>query len=97
MEELEISGAMYTKAGSGRKNQKRVTQANSRAQKKFKEARQKIRQAKLVEEARLKALEGVTYESAAFNEESLSESGKRKRKAGKNISTKGKSKLPRKE
>ena len=61
---LEIPAAFYTKAGSGRKNEKRVKQANRRVQKKFKAARQKIRQAKLVEEARLKALEGVTYESA---------------------------------
>ena len=55
MKELEISGGYYTKAGSGRNNKKRVKQANARAQKRFKETRQKIRQAKLVEEARLKA------------------------------------------
>jgi hypothetical protein len=48
MKELEISAGFYTKTGSGRKNDKRVKQANARAQKKFKEARQKIRQAKLV-------------------------------------------------
>jgi hypothetical protein len=33
----------------------------------------------LVEEARLKALEGVTYESAAFNEDNFNGSRKRKR------------------
>jgi hypothetical protein len=49
MKELEMSAGFYTKTGSGRKNDKRVKQANARAQKKFKEARQKIQQAKLVE------------------------------------------------
>ena len=44
MEELEIPAAFYTKAGR-RKNKKRAKQANMRAKKKFKEARQKIRQA----------------------------------------------------
>ena len=61
-----------------RKNDKRVKQANARAQNKFKEARQMIRQAKLVEE--LKALDGVSYESTAFNEDCLN--GSRKRKTG---------------
>ena len=73
-----------------------MKQVNTRAQKKFEEARQKIRKAKLVEEARLKGLDGVTHESAAFNEESLTDLGKRKRKAGKSDARKGKSKLPRK-
>jgi hypothetical protein len=52
LKELEISPGFYTK--TGRKNDKRVKQANAEAQKKFKKARQKIRQAKLVEEVRLK-------------------------------------------
>ncbi|CAB3996136.1 Hypothetical predicted protein [Paramuricea clavata] len=95
MKELEISGGYYTKAGSGKKNKKRVKQANARAQKKFKEARQKIRQAKLVEEARLKALEGVTYQSAAFNEDNFN--GSRKRKTDKTTPKEGKSKQTRKE
>ena len=96
MKELEIPAAFYTKAGSGRKNEKRVKQANRRVQKKFKAGRQKIRQAKLVEEARLKALEGVTYESAAFNEDCLSSSSKRKRKIGKTNIKEANSKVPRK-
>lgn len=97
MKELEISGGYYTKAGRGRKNKKRVKQANARAQKRFKETRQKIRQAKLVEEARLKALEGVTYESAAFNEDNFNGSRKRKRKTDKTTPKEGKSKKTRKE
>ena len=96
MKELEIPAAFYTKAGSGRKNEKRVKQANRRVQKKFKAARQRIRQAKLVEEARLKALEGVTYESAAFNEDRLNSSSKRKRKIGKTNIKEANSKVPRK-
>lgn len=82
VKELGISGGCYMKAGSERKNKKRVTQANRRATKKFKEARQKIRQAKLAEEERLKAREGVTYQSGAFNEDSLGGSRKKKRKTG---------------
>jgi hypothetical protein len=97
MKELEISAGYYTKAGSGRKNKKRVKQANARAQKRFKETRQKIRQAKLVEEARLKSLEGVTYESAAFNEDNFNGSRKRKRKTDKTTPKEGKSKKTRKE
>ena len=97
MKELEISGGYYTKSGSGRKNKKRVKQANARAQKRFKETRQKIRQAKLVEEARLKSLEGVTYESAAFNEDNFNGSRKRKRKTDKTTPKEGKSKKTRKE
>jgi hypothetical protein len=96
MKELEISAALYTKAGSERKNKRRVKQANLRAQKSFKEARQKIRQAKLVEEARLKTLEGTTYESAAFNEDCLEGPSKRKRKIGKRNTKEGKSKVQRK-
>ena len=96
MKAMEISGGFHTKKGSGRKNAKRIKQANARVQQKFKDARQKIRQAKLVEEARLKTQEGVTYESAAFNEESLGGPTKRKRKAGDSDATKCKSKLPRK-
>ena len=97
MKEMEISAGFYTKTGSGRKNDKRVKQANARAQKKFKEAGQKIREAKLVQEARLRAREGVTYESAAFNEDCFSGSTKRERKTWKNSGKKCKSKLPRKE
>jgi hypothetical protein len=48
MKELEISAGYYTKAGSGRKNKKRVKQANARAQKRFKETRQKIRIKKIL-------------------------------------------------
>ena len=94
MKELEISAVFYTKTGSGRKNDKRVKQANARAQNKFKGARQNIRHAKLAKEARLKAQEGVMYESAAFNEDCFSGSTKRKRKAGENSGKKGKNKLP---
>ena len=39
MKELEIPAAFYTKAGSGRKNEKRVKQANRRVQKKFRQAK----------------------------------------------------------
>ena len=67
-----------------------------RANKKFKEARQKIRQAKLVEEARLKSMEGVTYESAAFNEDCEHSLSKRKSKTGKSTTTEASSKVPRK-
>ena len=81
---------------SKRKNEKRVKQANRKAQKKFKAARQKIRLAKLVEEARLKALEGVTYESAGFNEDCLSSPSKRKRKIGKTNIKEANSKVLRK-
>ena len=93
MKEFEIPAAFYTKAGSGRKNEKRLMQANRRVQKKFKAARQKIRLAKLVEEARLKALEGVTYESAGLNEDCLSSPSKRNRET--NIKE-ANSKVPRK-
>ena len=96
MREMEIPAGCFTEAGSERKNNKRVKQANTRAQKRFKEARQKIRQAKLVEEARLKAREGITYESAAFNEDNIQGSRKRKRQTGKDTGKKGKSKLTRK-
>ncbi|CAB3991309.1 hypothetical protein AWC38_SpisGene23161 [Paramuricea clavata] len=83
MKELKMSAGFYTKTGSGRKNDKRVKQANARAQVKFKEARQKIQQAKLAEEARSNARKGVTYESAAFNVDCFSGSTKRKRMTGK--------------
>ncbi|CAB3984390.1 Hypothetical predicted protein [Paramuricea clavata] len=97
MKELKMSAGFYTKTGSGRKNDKRVKQANARAQMKFKEARQKIQQAKLAEEARSKARKGVTYDSAAFNVDCFSGSTKRKRMTRKSSGKKGKSKLPRKE
>jgi hypothetical protein len=42
MKDMEISAGFYIKTGSGRKDDKRVKQANTRTQKKFKEARQKI-------------------------------------------------------
>jgi hypothetical protein len=45
----------------------------------------------------LKAWEGVTYESAAFNEDCFSGSTKRKRMTRKSSGKKGKRKLPRKE
>lgn len=96
MKELEISDDYYTKAGSGRKNKKRVKQANRRAAKKFKEARQKIQQAKLAEDERLKATEGVTYESGAFNKDCLDGSRKRKRQKGQNSGGSSKTKRARK-
>ena len=95
MREMEIPAGCFTEAGSERKNNKRVKQANTRTRKRFKEARQKIRQAKLVE-ARLKAREGITYESAAFNEDNIQGSRKRKRQSGKETGKMGKSKLTRK-
>ncbi|CAB3985376.1 Hypothetical predicted protein [Paramuricea clavata] len=49
IKELNMSAGFYTKTGSGRKNDKRVKQANARAQMKFKEARQKFQEAKLAE------------------------------------------------
>ncbi|CAB4010608.1 Hypothetical predicted protein, partial [Paramuricea clavata] len=67
IKELNMPAGFYTKTGSGRKNDKRVKQANARAQMKFKEARQKIQQAKLSEEARSKARKGVTYEKDCFS------------------------------
>ena len=47
MTELGISHGYHTKDGSGRNDKRRVKQADRRAAEKFKEARQKIRQAKL--------------------------------------------------
>ena len=65
-----------------------------KAKKKFKAARQKMRQAKLVEKARFKSMEGVTYERAAFNEDCVHGSSKRKRKIGKSTTTEASSKVP---
>ena len=46
--------------------------------KKFQVARQRIREAKLQEEERLKRLEGITYQAGGFNEELLSRCGRKR-------------------
>ena len=65
-------------AGSGRKDKKRMKQANRRTAEKFKEARKKIRQANLAEEERWKARERLTYASGPFKKDCLAGSRKQK-------------------
>ena len=84
MQNLGMSCGKFTLEGSHRKDKKRVKTADNRQRSKFKMARQKIREAKLKEQERLKRVEGVTYEAGGFNEDMvIGNIGKsRKRVAG---------------
>ena len=80
MNNLGIPSGTHTEEGSNKKDRRRIAQSSSRLKQKFKRARQVIRQAKLKEDERLKRLEGVTYESGAFNEENQGPSASKKKR-----------------
>ena len=90
MKNLDITPGKVTKAGSIRKDKKRVQQSIKRNDKKFQDARAKMRNAKLREEEKRRNAEGVTYQSGGFNEEILAEAAgpapRTKRKASQNTS-----------
>ena len=77
IEGLGITHGKYFKSGSERKDRRRIQTADARAQKKFQVARQRIGEAKLQEEERLKRLEGITYQAGGFNEELLIRCGRK--------------------